>query len=281
LTGGSGNDDLGGGVGNDIINGGGGKDTLLGDVGNDKLNGGDGNDVLGGDAGIDLMVGGKGDDVYFVIDTGDKVSELANQGQDQVQSLINYTLGANVEALTLLGGTKGTGNTLNNDIVGNILDNTLDGGGGNDFLDGAEGNDSLLGGTGNDELHGGSGNDTLKGGAGNDFIAGGFGNDIIFGEAGKDMIQLGTVNASDLPLLGHDIINGFQSGADIIFMSDLIAGFGIDDSVAFTGGYILLTKSGADTLIQFDSNGGANSAVTLATVVNANVTTSDIELGTI
>jgi Ca2+-binding RTX toxin-like protein len=281
LTGGSGGDALVGGIGNDVVNGGAGLDQLIGDDGNDKLNGGDGSDTLEGGAGIDLMTGGKGDDIYLVLDPGDKVTELANQGQDQVQSLISYTLGANVEILTLVGGTKGTGNTLDNDIVGNILDNTLDGRGGNDFLDGGAGNDSLLAGAGGDGLIGGSGNDTLKGGAGNDFIDGGFGNDIIFGEAGKDIIGLGTVNAGDLPLLGHDIINGFQSGSDSIFMSDLLQGFGIDAADAFIGGYILLTKNGADTLVQFDSDGGANSAVTLATVVNATVATSDIELGVI
>ena len=199
LTGGSGGDGLAGGIGNDVVNGGAGLDQLIGDVGNDKLNGGDGNDTLEGGVGTDLMAGGKGDDVYLVLDAGDKVTELANQGQDQVQSLISYALGTNVEALTLVGGTKGTGNTLNNDIIGNILDNTLDGAGGNDFLDGGDGNDSLLGGVGGDGLQGGSGNDTLRGGAGDDFITGGFGNDVIFGEAGKDIIGLGTVNASDLP----------------------------------------------------------------------------------
>ena len=94
----------------------------------------------------------------------------------------------------------------------------------------------------------------------------------------------GTVNAGDLPLLGHDIINGFQSGADSIFMSDLLQGFAINEADAFSGGYILLTKNGADTLVQFDSDGSAGGGampVTLATVVNATVTTADIELGAI
>ena len=42
-----------------------------------------------------------------------------------------------------------------------------------------------------------------------------------------------------------------------------------------------MTKNGADTLVQFDSDGsgGGDSAVTLATVVNATVTAADIELG--
>jgi hypothetical protein len=60
-----------------------------------------------------------------------------------------------------------------------------------------------------------------------------------------------------------------------------LSAFGIDSADAFTGGYIPLTKSGADTLVQFDSNGGGDSAVTLATVTNATVTVSDIELGSI
>ena len=81
------------------------------------------------------------------------------------------------------------------------------------------------------------------------------------------------------PALGGDTINGFQTGADKIDLSDLIDEFGIDPNAAFSGGFVLLTKNGADTLVQFDSDGaGIFGALplTLATVVNATVVQSDM-----
>ena len=118
------------------------------------------------------MSGGGGDDVYVVDDKGDVVTELANNGFDQVNSSIFITLGANLEHLALLGGaTNGTGNTLSNFLVGNHLDNKLDGAAGNDVLFGNVGNDTLIGGTGNDFLSGGIGNDLQQGGDGNDALA--------------------------------------------------------------------------------------------------------------
>jgi len=80
------------------------------------------------------------------------VTENVNEGTDTVQSSITYTLGANLENLTLTGSAaiKGTGNTLDNIIVGNIGANTLTGNNGKDILDGNGGNDTLAGGDGSD-----------------------------------------------------------------------------------------------------------------------------------
>ena len=125
---------------------------LLGGAGNDVLHGGIGDDRLDGGTGTDAMIGGAGNDIYVVESSSDTVTENVNEGIDFVESTVMYTLGANVENLTLTGAavTSGTGNALNNVLVGNGADNTLTGGAGNDRLDGAGGSDKMIGGTGDD-----------------------------------------------------------------------------------------------------------------------------------
>ncbi|MGV3576339.1 MAG: DUF5801 repeats-in-toxin domain-containing protein [Devosia sp.] len=173
---------------NDMINGGGGDDYIVANGGNDTIDGG---------TGADVMIGGTGDDIYVVDNAGDVVVENASQGTDTINASISYTLGNNVENLTLTGSgnISGTGNGLNNVITGNSGNNTLSGG---------DGNDKLIGGDGNDTLDGGAGNDTLVGGAGNDTLTGGSGN---------DQFRL-TTNS------GTDVIKDFHAGTDKIALLD-------------------------------------------------------------
>ena len=174
---------------------------------------------------------------------------------------------------------NGTGNGLANFIKGNEVANKLDGGIGNDILLGRDGEDDVRGGTGNDVLLGEGEADTLKGGAGNDTLDGGVGADILFGEAGNDTFRYAIEGEDELPELGGDIINGFQSGADKIDLGDLLDDFDIDPVDAFANQHVLFGKVGADTLVQFDSDGaGGTGPVTLATVINATLTQSDFIL---
>ena len=80
--------------------------------GNDVIIGGDGDDTLDGGTGADAMTGGLGNDTYVVDNAGERSTEAPGDGTDTVQSSITYTLGANVENLTLTGSAKinGTGN---------------------------------------------------------------------------------------------------------------------------------------------------------------------------
>ncbi|MFM6289726.1 MAG: calcium-binding protein, partial [Dolichospermum sp.] len=79
--------------------------TLNGTSGNDILTGGDGNDTLNGGLGIDTLIGGAGNDTYIVDNILDVVTEALNGGIDLIQSSVTYTLGDNVENLTLAGNT--------------------------------------------------------------------------------------------------------------------------------------------------------------------------------
>ncbi|KQP75794.1 hypothetical protein ASF60_23195 [Methylobacterium sp. Leaf113] len=112
---------------------------------NNRLFGYDGADKLDGKAGADKMYGGFGNDTYVVDSTGDVVTEFADEGMDRVLSSVSYTLGGNVENLSLASSAalSGTGNVLANSIVGNAGANLLDGKFGADTLTGGAGADTF------------------------------------------------------------------------------------------------------------------------------------------
>jgi Ca2+-binding RTX toxin-like protein len=132
--------------GNDTILAGGGNDLLSGGLGNDTLIGGAGNDMLAGGTGADRMTGGIGDDVYFVDNTGDVVTEKANEGTDTIETSLTSLSIATLSAIENLTYTELSNATL----VGNALSNILTGSAGNDTLNGGVGADTMVGGIGND-----------------------------------------------------------------------------------------------------------------------------------
>jgi len=163
-------------------------------------------------------------------DAADTISELADGGTDTVLSTVSYTLGDNIENLTLEGARNldGTGNALANLLTGNGGRNRLDGKAGNDTLNGAAGDDSLIGDAGNDTLEGGAGRDTLAGGDGDDQLKGSAGNDRLGGNAGNDTMQGGAGN--DTYMFGRgggqDLVNnqGDGEGRDLVeFGADIAA----------------------------------------------------------
>ncbi|WP_455232985.1 VCBS domain-containing protein [Geopseudomonas aromaticivorans] len=213
-----------------------GNNALNGLDGNDTLIGGAGNDLLDGGSGADVMAGGTGDDAYVVDTLDDTITELAGQGTDTVYTHLTYTLGQNIENLTLTGTdtVAGTGNELNNVLTGNAADNTLMGLAGDDTLNGGAGADTMLGGTGND-IYGVENN-----------------GDLVFEDAGEgtDTVQSSitytlTANVENLTLTGTAAIDGTGNELNNAITGNVAANtlYGLEGDDTLDG------KAGADTLI--------------------------------
>lgn len=237
-----------------------GNNWLAGNAGDNALSGGFGNDTLDGSAGNDTLIGGFGNDTYIVDAPGDTIVELAAGGIDTVKAASNYTIGLNLENLTLTGSgdVNATGNAVNNVLTGNSGSNVLDGGLGNDTMTGGAGNDTyivnafydriteLAGGgtdtvlssvgitlglnvenltlTGSANLMG-NGNvldNVMTGGNGTDRLNGMFGNDTLLGGVGNDFLNGGLGNDWLQGGAGSDSLTG-GTGNDV-FRFDLEAG---------------------------------------------------------
>jgi len=187
-------DDLSGGVGDDVLSGENDEDHLYGEAGNDTLFGGDakdtlqggtGDDVLNGgidDLAADVLIGGAGDDTYYL--GYGAVDSVNDQGlSTDVDTIIipyqltRYTLPKGIEQGAIAPGTSPS------NLIGNRSDNLLTGNDGSNTLTGSYGEDVLNGGAGNDVLNGGVANDTVQGGAGTDTLTGGKGKDQFVLEA--------------------------------------------------------------------------------------------------
>jgi Ca2+-binding RTX toxin-like protein len=223
---------------------------FYGNEGDDILYGYAGNDGLIGNSGNDTMVGGSGDDSYWVEESGDVVVEEGESGTDTVVATLNYTLGANVENLSLMphsSASEGIGNDLNNAIA---LANT-----GNDVLgaDNPDQNLILSGLGGDDSLSGGSGDDLLTGGVGRDLLTGGGGNDRYVYTHIKD---------------AGDIITDFANGNDVLDLRNLLGSFDAIVLDPIAEGYLRLTSAGGNTQVEIDPDGtkGKSGFTTLVTV---------------
>lgn len=241
-----------------------------GNAKNNALFGTVGNDTLDGAGGADSMTGGLGNDTYLVDNAADSIVELAAGGRDRVFASVDFTLGSEVENLTLKGlARKATGNALDNGLTGTV---------GDDLLDGKAGADTMAGGSGNDAYYVDNALDTIVEvtGGGTDTVVASFDYTLSPGEIENLVLvggaHLGTGNARSNTLTGgsgNDTLDGGGGG-------DTLIGGGGDDRYIIRSALDVVTEAsggGIDTEV-------ATFSVTLADHVENLEISGDGSVGT-
>jgi Ca2+-binding RTX toxin-like protein len=272
-----------GGTGNILDN------MLIGNGAANTLSGLGGNDFIDGGLGSDTMIGGDGNDTYVVNVVADIVTETNNNsaigGFDLVQfsgTTGTYTLGANVEGLTLIGAAaiSGIGNETNNALLGNSAANTLSGLDGGDTIDGGAGIDTMIGGNGNDLYFANLATDIVTE-TNADVAIGGFDKVFFNGTSGTYIL---TAHVEELELQGTAAINGTGNDLNNFITGNnkanvLNGGLGIDVMHGYDGSDTYTADVENDTIVEFTSDllQGGDDLVNFTGTTGTFVLTSNIE----
>ncbi|KUJ76298.1 hypothetical protein AVO45_13430 [Ruegeria marisrubri] len=260
VIGGSGDDRITTGAGNDGILGLGGDDIIDGGAGIDVMDGGDGNDtflnvgfgeVIAGGAGIDVVnfdVSGETTDIRINMSTGEGAG-----GSWTGIEVIRGSTGSGDDEVTIVAGANDTNHIFDGNggddhaiadfrgVTGSVSTGTgFNGNYGSgrffsatqsfdsvEFFEverytifGGSGGDQLITAEGDDVLDGGIGNDDLRGGEGSDTLIGGLGNDTLTGGGGNDIFV-------KRPGESDDVITDFTKGATVLEGDKIdISGYG-------------------------------------------------------
>jgi hypothetical protein len=215
----------------------------------DVLTGGGGDDTLTSLSGQAQLTGGTGNDTYVVSAATDQITENPGEGTDTVLAASNYTLGANLENLTLheylpwdpyAGAAYLPPPPENWSAAGNDLANVITGNLGANVLSGLAGADTLTGGGGSDIFR-----DTAAGLNGDTITDFSLGDKIVISDA--------TLAGFSFSLSGHTLT--YTGGS--LTLSNLPAGHLVAQAAA--GGGVQLTVQ--PNAVHDDFNGDGRSDV--------------------
>jgi Ca2+-binding RTX toxin-like protein len=227
----------------------------VGGAGEDILTGGVSADTFDGRGGNDRFYGYAGNDTYIIRDAGDRVFEVAGNGDDLVKSIVSYSIaGQDIERLALTG-------TADINANGNHLDNVITGNSGNNIIKGGGGEDLMKGGGGGDNYFVNSAGDVVveAAGAGRDAVNSSINYTLTQHVEDLKLAGVGNIDATGNTLAnriagnaGDNVING-KAGADVL------RGNGGADSFVFdthpVAGNVdrILDFSSDDTIVLDDS----------------------------
>ncbi|WP_341890888.1 calcium-binding protein, partial [Variovorax sp. YR752] len=239
--------------------------------------------ILDGGSGADTLTGGLGNDTYVVNSRLDVISETSTLATeiDTVRSSISFTLGANLEQLTLTGTSalNGSGNALANRISGNGAANLLTGAAGADTLVGGAGNDTMDGGTDNDLYYvQQSGDRVVEATAGS---SGGI--DTVYSYLSSHTlatnVEYGVVRATGTASLsGNALANRLTGGAG---NNALDGGTGVDTMIGGDGSDTYYVRQIGDLVTETNATASSGGTDTVRSYLGSYTLTANVERGVV
>ena len=236
---------------------------VIDDVPGDTITAYGNNDFLIGGNGAATLIGAGSNDTYVVNNSDIVIQAPAGYGSNTVQSLIDYTLGSNLNSLSGIGNADLTliGNSLSNVITAN------------------NGNDTLVAGSGLATLIGGSGNDTFVINNVNDVIneAANDGDNTektsVSTTLAANVQNLMGIGSADLTLTGNNMTNVITSnnGNDTLIAGNgntvfNASGTGLATMIGGWGHDTFVINNGLDTIVEAPGASGVEETSASATL---------------
>jgi Ca2+-binding RTX toxin-like protein len=237
-------------------------DLITGNDSDNWFRGEGGNDVINGLGGFDIL--SYSNFASNSVQTSGIIMALADGAGSVIDGLggidtvsgIEQVNGSQLADLITFSGTQGM------TIVGNAGDDVIQGGDGNDTINGGDGDDTISGGDGDDRLTDNDGLNFEFGGAGNDTFVNVANStsllDTMTGGSGTDRYIVGTGAATSDRIA--DLITDFDPAEDdVIDLADLLAATTVyTGGNPFAQGILRLVQDGADTVLEYDRDGGGD-----------------------